>query len=49
MKRFLLSLLFSWSAAVVQAQTPLTADAAYDYLQNQRKRADAVVGQATRR
>jgi carboxyl-terminal processing protease len=48
MKRFLLSLLFSWSAAVVQAQTPLTADAAYDYLQNQRKRADAVVGESAK-
>lgn len=33
-------------ATVASAQSPLTAEAAYDYLQSQRTRADAVVGQS---
>ncbi|RZL02424.1 MAG: hypothetical protein EOO62_22350, partial [Hymenobacter sp.] len=44
MKRFLFSLLTSLSAVLAQAQVPLTADAAYDYLQNERARMLATVG-----
>ncbi len=48
MKQFLFFLLIAVSAAAVQAQTPLTAEVAYDYLQSQRKRADATVGESTK-
>lgn len=48
MKWFKLSLLVLLSAPAAQAQAPLTASAAYDYLQSQRKRADAVVGESVR-
>ena len=48
MKQFIFLPLLLLSIVTAQAQTPLTADAAYDYLQGQRKRADAVVGESTR-
>jgi len=48
MKRFLFFLLISVSATAVQAQTPLSAEAAYEYLQQQRARADAVVGESAK-
>lgn len=46
MKRFFFFLTVLLSAAVARAQTPLTAEAAYSYLQKERKRADAVVGES---
>lgn len=48
MKRTLFFLLVLLSTAVAQAQTPLTAEAAYDHLQSQRKRADAAVGESAK-
>ncbi|MGI4736520.1 MAG: S41 family peptidase [Janthinobacterium lividum] len=46
MKHLLFMLLALAFATVANAQVPLTADAAYDYLQSQRARADAVVGES---
>jgi C-terminal processing protease CtpA/Prc len=44
--KLLLFVLLVFGGAAAQAQVPLTADAAYDYLQNQRARVRAVVGKA---
>jgi|GEM_PF-208803 len=48
MKSFLLALLVLIGVPVAHAQVPLTAEAAYDYLQSQRTRADAVVGESAK-
>ncbi len=48
MKHLLFVLLALACATTAQAQAPLTADAAYDYLQSQRTRADAAVGESAR-
>ena len=47
MKPFLFVLLVLIGVTTARAQTPLTAETAYDYLQGQRKRADTVVGEST--
>lgn len=47
-KQALFVLLTLLGITAANAQTPLTAEAAYDYLQSQRARADAVVGESTK-
>ena len=45
--KYLLILLLTLAGTAARAQAPLTAAAAYDYLQSQRTRAEATVGKAT--
>jgi carboxyl-terminal processing protease len=45
--KHLLFILLVLTGAAAKAQVPLTANAAYDYLQSQRARADAVVGESS--